>query len=123
MVLELKIPHGATLEALRPIVPGFMAYLLSFAILGIYWNNHHHLFHLVDRISGGILWANLHLLFWLSLIPVTTAWIGENGSAPWPAAIYGGVLLCAAVAFFILVHTIIRHQGEHSKLRAAVQDD
>ena len=123
MVLELRIPQGATLDALRPVLPVFLAYVLSFVVLGIYWNNHHHMFHLVDSIGGGILWANLHLLFWLSLIPVTTGWIGANGSAPWPTAVYGIVLLFAAIAYTILVYTIIAHQGEHSKLAAAVQDD
>jgi len=123
MVLELHIPQGATLAALRPVLPIFLAYLLSFVILGIYWNNHHHMFHLVDSIGGGILWANLHLLFWLSLIPVTTGWIGKNGFAPWPTAVYGMVLLGAGIAYFILVNVIIHHQGESSKLRAAVQRD
>ena len=123
MVLELRIPQGATLGALRPVLPIFLAYVLSFVVLGIYWNNHHHMFHLVDSIGGGILWANLHLLFWLSLIPVTTAWIGSNGEAAWPTAVYGIVLLCAAIAYFILVNVIIAHQGPGSKLAAAVQRD
>ena len=123
MVLELRPPHGAELSSLQPLVPAAMSYVLSFIYLGIYWNNHHHLFQLVDGVNGAILWANLHLLFWLSLVPVTTAWIGHHGSAPWPAAVYGGVLLMAAIAYFILVTAIIRHQGEGSKLAEALQSD
>jgi uncharacterized membrane protein len=98
MVLELKIPEGSDLHALRPMVPVFLAYVLSFVILGIYWNNHHHMLHATDRINGKILWANLHLLFWLSLIPAVTAWMGETSSAPVPTAVYGGVLLMAGFA-------------------------
>src|SRR5262245_43890844 len=102
MVLELKIPEGHDLEALRPLVPVFMTYVLSFVYLGIYWNNHHHMLHVSDRINGKILWANLHLLFWLSLIPVATGWMGDNHFAPVPTAVYGGVLLLAGVAYLIL---------------------
>ncbi len=123
MVLELRIPQGATLAALRPVLPVFLAYVLSFVVIGIYWNNHHHMFHVVDSISGGILWANLHLLFWLSLIPITTGWIGQNGTAPWPTAVYGIVLMCAGIAYYILVNVIIHHQGPGSKLGAAVRRD
>ena len=96
MVLELKLPHGTDVEALRPMVPVFLAYVLSFVYLGIYWTNHHHLIHAATRVTGGILWANLHLLFWLSLTPFVTAWMGENHNAPLPTAVYGAVQLCAA---------------------------
>jgi len=123
MVLELRIPHGAGWAALREMVPEFLSYLLSFVFLGIYWNNHHHLFHVVDRVNGNILWANLHLLFWLSLVPVTTAWVGKNPSAPLPTAIYGVVFLLAATAWLLLQAAIIRHQGAQSKLRAAIRRD
>src|SRR5712691_4677640 len=107
MVLELKIPHGSDLLALRPMVPVFLAYVLSFVILGIYWNNHHHMFQATDRINGKILWANLHLLFWLSLIPFVTGCMGENHPAPVPTAAYGAVLLLSAVAYLILQATIV----------------
>jgi uncharacterized membrane protein len=120
MVLELKIPHGVEWSALKPLLPVFLSYALSFVFLGIYWNNHHHMLHMVERVSGGILWANLHLLFWLSLIPFGTAWIGEQGAAPLPVAIYGVVLFMAGVAYFILERRIVSHQGPHSKLREAV---
>jgi uncharacterized membrane protein len=98
MVLELKVPHDGTAAALRPILPVFASYVLSFVYIGIYWNNHHHMMHLVHRVEGGMLWANLHLLFWLSLVPFTTAWVGENHFAPTPMAIYGTVLFMAAIA-------------------------
>jgi len=123
MVLELRVPHGSDLEALRPLVPVALAYLLSFIFLGIYWNNHHHMLHATDRITGGVLWANLHLLFWLSLTPFVTAWMGENDVAPLPTALYGVVLLCSAIAYTLLQTTIIRAQGPHSRLAAAVKDD
>jgi uncharacterized membrane protein len=123
MVLELKIPHGATLEALTPQLPLFLTYLLSFVYVGIYWNNHHHLFHLVDQVSGGILWANLNLLFWLSLVPFATGWMGENHFAPLPTAIYGCVLLAAAVAYSILEFVIVRRQGAGAKLAQALGKD
>ena len=123
MVLELKIPHGADWEAIRPVVPVFFAYVLSFVYLGIYWNNHHHMLYVTERINGGILWANMHLLFWLSLVPFVTGWMGENHFAPLPTAVYGGVLLAAAVAYFILQRMIIAQQGPHSKLKAAVGRD
>ena len=109
MVLELKIPHGADLESLRPLLPVFLTYVLSFIYLGIYWNNHHHMFHATERINGKILWANMHLLFWLSLIPFTTGWMGENHFAPLPTAVYGVVLLLAAVSYTILQTLIIVH--------------
>jgi uncharacterized membrane protein len=123
MVLELKVPHGATVEALRPVLPVFLTYVLSFIFLGIYWNNHHHMFQLCERINGRILWANLHLLFWLSLVPVTTGWMGENHLAPLPTAVYGLVLLLAAVAWTILQTTIIAHHGPDSRLATAVGKD
>jgi uncharacterized membrane protein len=120
MVLELKVPHSATVESLTPLLPVFLAYLLSFIILGIYWNNHHHMFALTERITGGVLWANLHLLFWLSLMPFVTGWMGENHFAPLPTALYGVVMALAGVAYYILEATIIRSQGANSRLKAAV---
>jgi len=123
LVLELKVPHGADLEALRPLLPVFLTYVLSFIYLGIYWNNHHHLLHATTRVNGRILWANLHLLFWLSLVPFTTGWMGENHFAPLPSAAYGAVLLLAAVAYTILQRAIIAEQGPGSRLAAAVGGD
>jgi uncharacterized membrane protein len=123
MVLELKVPHGTDLAALSSLLPIFLTYVLSFIVLAIYWNNHHHMFYLTDRITGGILWANLHLLFWLSLLPFVTGWMGENHFAPLPTALYGVVLTMAGVAYYILSQTIIRSQGSQSKLKAAVGSD
>ena len=123
MVLELHVPVGVELAALKPVLPVFLTYLLSFVFLGIYWNNHHHMFQLTDRVSGGILWANMHLLFWLSLIPFVTGWMGENHFAAVPTAVYGVVLMLAGVAYFVLEQRIIAHQGAASKLRAAVGND
>ena len=123
MVLELKIPHGADWESLRPLVPVFLTYVLSFAYLGIYWNNHHHMLYATDQVNGKILWANMHLLFWLSLIPFTTGWMGENHFAPLPTAVYGMVLLAAAIAYYILQQLIIAQQGADSKLKAAIGKD
>ena len=123
MVLELKIPQGTDLEALRGLVPIFLTYVLSFVFLAIYWNNHHHMLQLTDGVTGGILWANTHLLFWLSLIPFVTGWMGENHFAPLPTALYGFVLMFAGVAYYVLEQTIIRAQGANSKLRAAVGSD
>jgi TMEM175 potassium channel family protein len=123
MVLELKVPHGETLDTLAPLVPVFLSYVLSFVYLGIYWNNHHHLLHAVTRVSGGILWANLHLLFWLSLLPFATGFMGENHFARLPSALYGLVLLCAAIAYWILSQVIIAAQGPNSMLHAAVGND
>jgi uncharacterized membrane protein len=123
MVLELKVPHETTLEALRPLVPVFLVYVMSYVFIGIYWNNHHHMFHAVEHVNGKILWANLHLLFWLSLIPFTTGWMGENHFEALPTAIYGVVLLCSGIAYSILVGTIIAHQGRDSKLRAFIGRD
>ena len=123
MVLELKIPHGAQLAALKPLLPVFLSYVLSFVYLGIYWNNHHHMLHATEQVSGSILWANLHLLFWLSLFPITTGWMGENHFAPTPSAVYGFVLLMAAIAYFMLQHAIIARQGSQSLLAAAIGSD
>ena len=123
MVLELKVPHGAGLNNLLPLLPVFLSYILSFIYVGIYWNNHHHLFHTVKNVSGGILWANLHLLFWLSLFPFVTGWMGENNFALLPTAVYGGVLMMAGTAYFVLEVTIIRQQGENSILAKAVGSD
>lgn len=123
MVLELKVPHEPTWAALRGLTPVFLSYVLSFAYVGIYWNNHHHMLHVTDRITGAILWANLHLLFWLSLLPFVTGWMGENHFAPLPTAIYGIDLLLCAVAYTVLQATIIRSQGPHSRLAAAVKGD
>lgn len=123
MILELHSPAGSDWAALRPIIPSALAYVLSFVLLGIYWNNHHHMLQATDRINGAILWANLHLLFWLSLIPFTTAWLGENHLAPTPAAAYGFVLLADALAYYALQTAIIRDQGPGSLLAAAVGRD
>lgn len=123
MVLEMKVPHGAEFSALAPSLPVFLNYVLSFIYVGIYWNNHHHMMHLVERVSGGILWANLHLLFWLSLIPFTTGWMGENHFRPVPTALYGFVLLMAACAYVILQNTIVRLHGPDSALAIAVGKD
>jgi len=123
MVLELKVPHGEDLSVLTPLLPVFINYVLSFVYIGIYWNNHHHMMHAVKRISGGVLWANLHLLFWLSLLPFVTGWMGENHFARLPTAFYGGVLLMAAIAYRILVVTIIREEGPDSLLAKAVGRD
>jgi uncharacterized membrane protein len=123
MVLELKIPHGDTLEALQPLLPVFLSYVLSFVYLGIYWNNHHHMLHACHHTTGAVLWANLHLLFWLSLIPFVTGWMGENHFAALPTASYGLVLLLAAIAYFILERAIIASQGPDSILARAVGAD
>src|SRR6185295_7259390 len=120
---ELKVPHGAGWQTVEPLLPAFLTYVLSFVYLGIYWNNHHHMLHTVDRVNGAILWANLHLLFWLSLVPFTTGWMGENHFAPLPTAVYGAVLLMSGLAFLILERTILHHQGAHSTLKAAVGKD
>src|SRR6266481_5926825 len=123
IVLELKVPHGADLDALSALLPIFLTYVLSFMLLGIYWNNHHHMFFLTDRITGGILWANLHLLFWLSLMPFVTGWMGENHFAPLPTALYGVVLMMSGVAYYILERTIVRSQGAGSRLQTAIVND
>jgi len=123
MVLELSVPRGTTLDALRPLVPVALSYALSFVYLGIYWNNHHHMLHVTHGVTGGILWANLHLLFWLSLVPFATAWMGENHFASVPTALYGVVLLLAAIAYSILLRRILASEGPHSVLAAAVGRD
>jgi uncharacterized membrane protein len=123
MVLELHMPPGGDWSALRTIWPTLLAYVLSFVYLGIYWNNHHHLFQLVEHVTGGMLWANLHLLFWLSLVPFVTNWMGDHPKESLPTALYGIVLVCAGIAFTILVRVIIRSQGRESKLKAAVGRD
>jgi uncharacterized membrane protein len=122
MVLELKVPHAAGAAALRPLLPVFLAYVLSFVFLGIYWNNHHHMLHACTRINGSVLWANLHLLFWLSLVPFVTAWMGENHFEPTPTAVYGAVLLMAGLAFTILQRTLVSLEGPASVLASAVRD-
>jgi uncharacterized membrane protein len=123
MVLELKIPRGGELSALKPVLPVFLTYVLSYVYLGIYWNNHHHMLHATSHINGRILWDNLNLLFWLSLVPCVTGWMGENHFAPIPIALYGGVLLAAAIAYYVLQKSIIADQGPNSKLAAAIGRD
>jgi len=120
MVLELKVPHGADWKVLVGVTPGFVSYVLSFVYLAIYWNNHHHLLHTVTRVDGLILWANSHLLFWLSLIPATTAWMGDNFLAPLPTAVYGGTLLMPAIAYYLLQKALMRKQGPDSVLAKAL---
>ena len=123
MVLELKVPHGESLDALAPLIPAFLSYVLSFVYVGIYWNNHHHMLHAGHKVTGPMLWANLHLLFWLSLFPFATGWMGENHFAAAPSAVYGGVLLMAAMAYWILQQLIIASQGHDSLLKKAVGSD
>jgi uncharacterized membrane protein len=123
MVLELKVPHGEGIETLVPLLPVFLSYVLSFVYLGIYWNNHHHMLHVTKTVTGPMLWANLHLLFWLSLIPFATGWMGENHFAAAPSALYGVVLLMAGVAYFILQQLIIASQGPDSILKKAIRGD
>jgi uncharacterized membrane protein len=120
MVLELKIPHGSDLDVLKPLLPVFLTYILSFIYLGIYWNNHHHVLQATHQVNGRILWANLHLLFWLSLVPFVTGWMGENHLSPAPVAVYGAVMLSAALAFELLVYSIIKHHGRDHILASAV---
>jgi uncharacterized membrane protein len=123
MVLEMHVPLGADLQALRPLLPVFLSYVLSFVYVGIYWNNHHHMLHACRRISGGVLWANLHLLFWLSLFPFVTGWMGANHFAALPSVVYGLVLLLAGLAYFILQQTIIAAEGPDSVLKRAIGED
>ena len=123
MVLELKAPHGSDLQALLPIIPVFLSYLLSFAFVGIYWNNHHHMLHAVETVSGAALWANLHLLFWLSLTPFVTAWMDDSDFAPAPVALYGFILLMSAVAYYVLAHILIRDNGPDCALAKAIGKD
>ena len=123
MVLELRVPHGEELQSLRPLVPVFLSYVLSFLYVGIYWNNHHHLLHAARHVDGWILWANLHLLFWLSLFPFVTHWIGETVFAAWPLAVYGAVLLMAGTAYALLVRALLARHGRASVLAAAIGSD
>jgi uncharacterized membrane protein len=123
MVLELRPPAGASLQALLPLIPSLLTYVLSFIYLGIYWNNHHHLFQAASKVNGGVLWANLHLLFWLSLVPFVTGWMGDNGLAPVPVALYGVVMLLAAVAYFILARVLVNLHGSDSPLAASLGSD
>lgn len=123
MVLELKVPHGTDFGALKPLLPVFLSYVLSFIYVGIYWNNHHHMLQATRHINGAILWANLHLLFWLSLVPFTTGWMGENHFASLPTAVYGANLLAAGIAYYVLQSLIIKEQGENSELKRAIGSD
>jgi uncharacterized membrane protein len=123
MVLEMKVPHGADAAALRPLLPVFVSYLLSYVMIGIYWNNHHHLFHAVERVNGRILWRNLHLLFWLAQVPFATGWMGENHFASLPTALYGFVMLMAGVAYYFLVRAILAHHGRESRVANALGRD
>lgn len=123
MVLEMKVPHGGSLSDLEPLFPVFLSYVLSFLYIAIYWNNHHHMMHTIQKVSGGILWANMHLLFWLSFFPFATGWMGENHFLKLPVALYGVILFMAAVAYYILQITIISHQGKNSILAKAVGKD
>ena len=123
MVLEMKVPHGDRLQDLLPLLPTFLSYVLSFVYVGIYWNNHHHMLHACTTVTGGMLWANLHLLFWLSLFPVTTGWMGENHFTAGPTALYGAVLLMAAIAYLVLQQAIIRAQGQDSMLKKVIGRD
>lgn len=123
MVLEMKVPHGSSLESLKPLLPVFASYVLSFIYLGIYWNNHHHLMHIVHKVTGTVLWSNIHLLFWLSLIPFTTAWMGENNFGFWPVVLYGVVLFMAAIAYYILAHSLTKVHGKDSALAQALGKD
>lgn len=123
MVLEIKVPHGDTLDTLGPLLPVFFSYVLSFIYVGIYWNNHHHMLHAARKVSGGVLWANLHLLFWLSLLPFASGWMGENHFAPLPSALYGSVLLMAGFAYWLLARAIIKADGADSLLAKAIGHD
>lgn len=123
MVLEMKVPHGDSLADLKPLLPVFLSYVLSFIYLGIYWNNHHHLMHIVHKVSGTVLWSNIHLLFWLSLVPFATAWMGENHFSKWPLILYGLILLMAAIAYYILAHCLTNVHGKDSELAIAIGKD
>ena len=123
MVLELKVPHGTGLNDIQPLLPTFMTYVMSFVYLAIYWNNHHHMLHVTDRVNGAILWSNMHLLFWLSLVPFVTRWLGENHLAPAPVLLYGVVLFMAGVAYYVLQSAIVRSQGPSSRLRQMIGRD
>ncbi len=123
MVLELKIPHESDLEGLKPLLPKFISYVLSFIYIGIYWNNHHHLLQAIEKVNGPILWANMNLLFWLSLTPFVTGWMGEHHESSMPIALYGFILLCSGIAYFILVRTLISHHGKDSTIAKAIGND
>lgn len=123
MVLELKVPHGENLQDLKPLIPVIISYVLSFIYIGIYWNNHHHMMQIVKKVNGSILWLNMHLLFWLSLIPFATAWMGENHFSKWPVILYGFILLMAAIAYYFLAHSLISFHGKESILAAAIGKD
>ena len=123
MVLEIKVPHGDMLEDLKPLLPIFMSYVLSFIYIGIYWNNHHHLMQVVHKVSGAVLWSNIHLLFWLSLVPFATAWMGENHFSKWPVILYGFILMMAGVAYYILAHSLTAIHGKDSTLAKAIGKD
>lgn len=123
MVLEMKVPHGSNLDALQPLLPVFISYVLSFIYIGIYWNNHHHLLQAVNRVSGSALWANVHLLFWLSLVPFATAWMGENHFSLWPVVLYGFILFMAGIAYYILAHCLTGIHGRDSELARALGKD
>ncbi|MBN8701282.1 MAG: DUF1211 domain-containing protein [Chitinophagales bacterium] len=123
MVLEMKVPHGSNLDALQPLLPVFISYVLSFIYIGIYWNNHHHLLQAVNRVSGSALWANVHLLFWLSLVPFATAWMGENHFSRWPVVLYGFILFMAGIAYYILAHCLTGIHGKDSELARALGND
>jgi uncharacterized membrane protein len=123
MVLDMKVPHGTDVESLAPLVPVFLAYVLSYVYVGIYWNNHHHMLHAVQKVNGSILWANLHLLFWLSLVPFVTGWVSENHFAPVPVALYGGVLLMAGIAYYLLAHCLTAVHGSDSPLARLLGTD
>jgi uncharacterized membrane protein len=123
MVLDMKVPSSSSFVALRPVLPTFLSYVLSFIYVALYWNNHHHLFHAAERVTGGILWANMHLLFWLSLAPFATAWMGQDINAPAPVALYGVILLFAGIAYFILTKCLIRHHGKDSAIAVAIGRD
>jgi len=123
MVLELKVPHDKSIQSLQPLIPVFISYILSFINIGIYWNNHHHMLHAIHHINGNVMWANMHLLFWLSIIPFATGWMGENHFTTWPVALYGAVLFMGGVAYYILSHQLIKLHGKDSTLATAVGKD
>ena len=123
MVLEIKVPHGNTLDVLRPLLPVFLSYVLSFVYIGIYWNNHHHMMHTVHKVNGAVLWTNIHLLFWLSLVPFATAWMGENNFTKWPVVLYGFVLMMAGIAYYFLAHCLANIHGKDSTLAKALGKD
>jgi uncharacterized membrane protein len=123
MVLEMKVPHGDTLSSLKPLIPVFISYVLSFTYIAIYWNNHHHMLHAVQHVNGRILWANVHLLFWLSLFPFVTGWMGENHFSKWPVALYGVIAFFSSIAYYFLAHSLIVHHGRESTLAAALGKD